>query len=81
MIHELKILPEFFCNVKNQTKKAELRFNDRNYHENDILILKEWNNGYIGNQIKVKVTNLIDSNMCEGLNKGWVMLSFQIIDD
>ena len=41
--HELKTLPEYFEQVWNGNKRFELRKNDRDFQENDILILKEYN--------------------------------------
>ena len=43
MIHKLKILPEFFPLVEKGKKRFELRKNDRNYQEDDILLLKKIN--------------------------------------
>ena len=43
MIHELKILPEYFDAVNCGKKNFEIRLNDRNYQEDDELILREWN--------------------------------------
>lgn len=36
-IHYLKIREEYYINVAQNRKKFELRKNDRNYQENDIL--------------------------------------------
>jgi hypothetical protein len=41
MTHELKCWPEFFKPIQSGEKTFELRRNDRNFHLNDILILKE----------------------------------------
>ena len=42
-IHELKILPQYFNEVREKKKTFELRKDDRDYKVGDILILKEWN--------------------------------------
>lgn len=42
MIHELKILPEYFDAVNCGKKNFEIRLNDRNYQKDDELILREW---------------------------------------
>lgn len=41
-IHEVKIYPQFFEGVITQSKKFEIRFNDRNYQIGDILLLREF---------------------------------------
>jgi hypothetical protein len=43
MTHQLKIHPRYFKEVSLGLKKVEVRLNDRNYQERDILVLKEWN--------------------------------------
>jgi len=42
MEHVLKIHPEHFRNVMLGLKKVEIRKNDRNYQERDILFLNEF---------------------------------------
>ncbi|REH00292.1 DUF3850 domain-containing protein [Flavobacterium aquicola] len=42
MTHELKIHPEYYKDVLLGLKKVEIRFNDRNYQEGDLLILNEF---------------------------------------
>lgn len=45
IIHELKILPEYYNEVLSKNKLFELRKNDRDYKVGDFLILKEFENG------------------------------------
>jgi predicted metallopeptidase len=42
MTHNLKIHPNYFKDVFLNLKKVEVRLNDRNYQENDILVLNEF---------------------------------------
>ena len=42
MIHELKILPQYYFDIKHGVKKFELRKNDRDYKVGDIVVLKPW---------------------------------------
>lgn len=40
--HELKIFPIHFQYIMSGKKRFELRKDDRNFQEGDILILREW---------------------------------------
>lgn len=42
MLHELKILPEYYDAVANDIKTFEIRENDRNYSVGDTLWLREF---------------------------------------
>lgn len=42
MIHELKILPEYFNAVISGKKTFEIRKNDRPFHKGDLLALNEY---------------------------------------
>lgn len=42
MTHELKILPEYYEEVKAGNKNFELRKNDRDYMEHDTIRLRAW---------------------------------------
>lgn len=62
-VHELKIGSEFFEAVKDGRKKFEIRKNDRNYQEGDVLVLKEYdpiNQLFTGEIIKVEITYMTD---------------------
>lgn len=48
-IHELKILPQYFEKVLDGSKTFELRKDDRGFEVGDILILKEFKEGFIDN--------------------------------
>lgn len=76
--HRLKIKSEHFSAVINNTKTAEIRYNDRNYQVGDILILNEIDeNGiFTGNKCVVTVTHILDNN--QYLQTGYVMLSFHL---
>lgn len=75
---ELKILPEHFKAVKSKNKKAELRYNDRDFAVGDILKLREWTGSeYTGRFIKVIITHILQ-NCGFGLADGWVILSIEL---
>ena len=42
MVHEMKILPQYYEDVSSGIKTFELRKDDRNVQAGDILLLKEW---------------------------------------
>ncbi len=60
-IHELKIQPTYFEDVKAGKKTFEIRKNDRGYKEGDVLILNEYTCGsFTGRKCKVMVTYTTD---------------------
>ncbi len=80
MVHELKILPEYFNRVKTGTKRFELRKNDRDFHAGDMLCLREWDgNDYTGDCVDVIVTFILFEY--EGLVPGWCVMSIELTDE
>ena len=78
MIHELKILPEYFEAVKNKTKKFEVRKNDRDFNVGDTLMLLEWkDNQYTGRFLIAETTYILnDKSYCA---KNMVIMSINLI--
>ncbi len=75
MEHELKIHPKHYRMVLLGLKKVEIRLNDRNYQEGDLLILNEFDpktQRYTSFQIKRKVDFII--NDVAGLDPNYVIL-------
>jgi hypothetical protein len=75
MTHELKIHPKFYKDVLLGSKKVEIRLNDRNYQENDLLILNEFDpktEKYTGGQVKRKVDYVLKN--IDGLDPDYVVL-------
>ena len=84
-IHDLKCDWEAFHAVSIDSKRCEIRFNDRNYKVGDILRLRctqhtgqemRENNlplVYVGNPLDCTVTHVQSGY---GLQDGWVALSF-----
>ena len=67
MIHELKILPEYFEEVTSGRKQFEIRENDRNFKIGDQLILREWSkNEYTGDSYKAEITYITDYAQRDG---------------
>ena len=74
MTHELKIHPEYYKDVLLGLKKVEVRLNDRNYQEGDLLILNEFDpktEKYTGVQVKRKVDYVLKY---KGLQPDYVVL-------
>ena len=75
MKHELKIHPKYYRAVLLGLKKVEIRLNDRNYQENDLLILNEFDpktERYTGLQLKRKVDFIIRD--VAGLDPDYVIM-------
>ena len=77
--YKLKIKSEYYVDVINGTKTAEIRYNDRNYQVGDILILNEIDSlgNFTGNSCQVVVTHILDD--AEYLRDGYVMLSIGVM--
>lgn len=77
--HELKIKSEYFMDIAKGVKKAEIRYNDRNYSVGDFLVLYEIdeNGNRTGNQCTVIVSHILDD--AEYLRDGYVMLSIGVM--
>ncbi|MEI6810500.1 MAG: DUF3850 domain-containing protein, partial [Candidatus Nomurabacteria bacterium] len=72
IIHK-KCWKEYFEKVVSGQKKAELRLNDFDISEGDILILDEWDNEtreYTGRSIEKKIT-CVTKIPLENLEKFW----------
>ena len=62
MIHELKILPEYFNAVISGEKTFEIRKNDRPFHKGDLLALNEFDGQHwTGNSCLVYVDYILNN--------------------
>ncbi|EIB6518885.1 TPA: DUF3850 domain-containing protein [Enterococcus faecalis] len=68
MEHKLKIDTEYFEAVLNEKKNFEIRFNDRNFQIEDIVILQEIteNREYTGREITATISYITDFEQKEG---------------
>lgn len=65
-IHELKTWPEFFEATLSGQKKFEVRKDDRNFFEGDVLVLREWKpdgESYTGRMMAVKVAYFLKGEL------------------
>lgn len=78
MIHELKILPQYFADVISGNKTFEIRKFDRPFHKGDLLALNEFDAGrkcYTGNSCLVYIDYILDDE--EYCKKGFVVMSIK----
>ena len=79
MVHNLKIEQKHYRDITKGKKRFEIRYKDRNYKEDDILNLREWDGkNYTGREAKAQVTYILDDS--KYLNKGYVAMSLKLID-
>ncbi|EJW20042.1 ASCH/PUA domain-containing protein [Paenibacillus alvei] len=82
MLHDLKILPEYFSEVVEGNKKFEVRKNDRGYRTGDVLVLREWDSlkeEYTGEVFWCKVTYILKDSPY--LQDGFVVLGISHLND
>lgn len=87
--HELKCWPENFRAVLARDKTAEMRVNDRMFHVDDTLKLREWKpagdypqtreGSYTGREIVVKITHIVYGPNF-GIRLGYAMLSIEVME-
>ena len=75
--HYLKTMPQFFDDVRSEKKTFEVRFNDRDFHEGDILHLQEYNGTELtGWEIRANVTYVLDDpRFCK---EGFVVMGIEV---
>jgi hypothetical protein len=82
-VHALKIDPEHYKAIKDNTKNFEIRYNDRNYQTGDQLVLHEYNRDshQFSNEkpIEAVVTYLITES--QFLKPGYVCMGIRRTDN
>jgi hypothetical protein len=81
--HELKCWPGFFREIYEERKRFEVRYNDRDFHEGDELILREWEPNamkYTGRVIGCDVGFILPGGTF-GIEKGFVVMSLMGIEE
>ena len=78
MIHELKILPNYFADVISGKKTFEIRKFDRPFHKDDLLALNEYDaerKCYTGNSCLVYIDYIFsDKEYCK---QGYIVMSIK----
>lgn len=81
-IHELKTENPYFTDVWKGYKQFEIRLNDRDFHKNDLLLLKEYNyisKLYSGREIVCKVIYRVNDIQFIGLAKGYTCMGIRVL--
>lgn len=81
MEHVLKIDPIHFEAVVNNSKRFEIRKNDRDFKIKDTLILKEWTkgNGYSGISCGVSVIYILKGSDFKALSNEYCVLGIDLL--
>lgn len=77
--HHIKILPEYFLELRLGLKNFEIRLNDRDYEKGDILILNEYDplEQSLTGQFEVREIGYILHDFTMGLQTGYVAMSLK----
>lgn len=76
MIHELKILPDYFKAILDGKKNFEVRKNDRKFKVGDYLALNEYVEGmYTGRSVLMHVTYILSNT--EYCKDGYVTMAME----
>lgn len=75
-IHELKIIPKYFDDIKSDKKRFEIRKDDRDYKVGDLITLKEYKDGqYTGKEINnIPIRYILRDATEYGLMDGYCIL-------
>lgn len=79
-VHALKTWPEYFEAVFDGRKTFEIRRNDRDFHEGDLLVLREWDPAteqYTGRMLERTITYVTDAKSLGALVEGFVCMGFR----
>ncbi|MDE7200594.1 MAG: DUF3850 domain-containing protein [Lachnospiraceae bacterium] len=77
-VHQIRIGSSFFDDVCSGKKSFELRKNDREYEQGDILEMMEFTNGkYTGRAVKVLVTYILED--FTGLKEDYCIMAIKVI--
>jgi hypothetical protein len=74
-IHRIKILPQWFMEVQHMGKRAEVRRDDRDYKERDVLHLMEWTpeRGFTGQVLEARIRHVLRD--APGIEAGYCVIT------
>ena len=79
-LHELKTESNHYVNTVLGLKPYEVRFNDRDFQEGDLILSRSFSDGkYTGSQSLYKIKHILKD--FEGLVDGYVILSLNEVID
>ena len=81
-IHELKTIEPYFSDICREQKTFEIRKDDRNFQEGDLLLLRKYNpetKEYSTRQILCEITYIIPAGTFEGLAPGYCAMGIECI--
>lgn len=74
VLHDLKISPDYFFQISKGLKNFEVRFNDRDFHSGDVVVLREFSDGsYTGRYLTFRIGFVLYNFY--GLKDGFVVFS------
>lgn len=77
MIHQLKVLPDYYQAIVDRRKTFEIRKNDRDFQVGDLVILKEFNGAeFTKRHTKAQITYICDYAQ----NENYVVFSIRLIE-
>jgi len=79
--HELKTWPQQFLEIMNRVKEFEVRRNDRDFQEGDILFLREWDpetEQYTGRNVTCHVTHFLAGDQF-GIKHGFCVMGIKLV--
>lgn len=78
-VHNLKTASEGFSAIWEGKKSFELRFDDRKFAVNDMLVLHEYDGKhYLGRKITASINYLLHGPAF-GLQPGWAIMSIFVV--
>ena len=81
MVHDLKILPEYYVSILSGEKRFEVRRNDRDFNVGDFLYLREYDkstSSYTGRGILCIVTYILRDDV-DFVKVGYCIMSIDVI--
>lgn len=78
MTHQLDISTQGFYDILGGKKNFDIQKNSHNFHENDQLIFREFEDGeYTGNELMRWVGYIQHGDGTNGLAEGWCILALK----